>query len=259
MHSQEHRLEAVFAQNKRAGRHTLIGYLTAGDPRCPDTVELAFKMKDAGVDIVELGVPYSDPLADGPVLQEAATRALSAGVTPDRVLAMAAAIQSRSDLPVVLLVYYNTVHHYGLESFAKAAEAAGVDGLVIPDLPLEERAPLMEVLGPVALIPLVALSSGSRIPAILEGARGFVYCVSSRGVTGERDTFGQEVPAFLEEVRRHTELPLAVGFGISRREHVELFAHLADGVIVGTALMKKASLHPEDPGEVLRYIREELR
>ncbi len=259
MSSPENRLESVFAENKRAGRHTLIGYLTAGDPRCPDTVELALQMQEAGVDIVELGVPYSDPLADGPVLQEAATRALEAGTSPDRVLAMAAAIRSQSGLPVVLLVYYNTVHHYGLERFARAAEDAGVDGLVIPDLPLEERGPLIKVLGPVALIPLVALSSGSRIPAIVQGARGFVYCVSSRGVTGERESFDQEVPAFLEEVRRHTALPLAVGFGISRREHVELFAKVADGVIVGTALMKKASLHPEDPEEVLRYIREELR
>ena len=255
------RLEEVFTRNRKEGRHTLIGYLTAGDPAAPDTVEMALAMEEAGVDVLELGVPFSDPLADGPVLMAAASRALEAGTTPEKVLAMGAAIRKRSRMPLVLLMYYNSILHYGAERFAGAAREAGIDALVVPDLPLEEQQELKEALeeSHMALIPLVSMDSGDRLPRILRNARGFVYCVSAGGVTGIREEFSRESREYLSRVRELTDLPLAVGFGISRRQDVEFFSPHCDGVIVGTAIMKEATRPGGGQMAVTDYIRRELR
>lgn len=253
------RLSAVFATNRARHRQTLIAFLMAGDPAVPETVALSLALEKAGVDALEIGIPYSDPLADGPVLQASARRALEHGTTPRTVLSMVRAIRARSDIPVVLLAYANTVLANGSGRFLRGAARAGADALVVPDLPREEQDSLRADAGSIPLIPLVAPSSMERLPYLLDGGRGFVYCVTSPGVTGAREAFSGETIPFLQSVRQHTGLPLAAGFGIRCRSHAELFRDHCEGIIVGSALMEAAARDPGDPAPAIRFIREELR
>lgn len=238
------RMKKLFDASRRDDEPVLIGYLTAGDPAIGSTVECALDIIDAGVGLVELGVPYSDPLADGPVLQEAADRSLKAGTRPHDVLNMAAAIRERSDAPVVLLVYVNTLLSYGYRRFLQRAAQCGVDGIVVPDLPVEHRQELLasirkEQTTP-ALIPLVSPASGAeRIRATTQGMRGFVYCVAYAGVTGEQGEHKTDLD-YLDEVARCTDLPRAVGFGIRTRSDIQRLEGHAEAVIVGTRLMEEA-------------------
>ncbi|QRN86592.1 tryptophan synthase subunit alpha [Clostridia bacterium] len=257
------RIANAFARSKKENKHLLIGYVTAGDPAIGDTVALASKMMESGVGLLEFGLPYSDPLADGPLLQEAATRSLKNGTTPDTVFSMVKSLREDSDKPIVLLVYYNTILNYGEKQFANQCKKCGVDGLVVPDLPMEHREGLVRAIhntnkeGPVlSLVPLVSEHSHERIETIVKGMSGFVYCVSYSGVTGKQGCFDQKVVDFLQEVRSYTDLPLAVGFGIRTKKDVDYLSQYANGIIVGTGIMRKAV--DEGTEKVVEYIRTEL-
>ena len=222
-----------------AGKTAFIGYITAGDPSIEKTKDLVLALEKGGCDIVELGIPYSDPVADGPVIQLAAQRALDNGTTIEKIFDVVKDIRKVSQIPLVFLVYYNSIYASGIEKFVRSCVEIGVDGLIIPDLPLEERDEILPFLNKdIDLIPLVAPNSGDRVEKILENGGGFVYCISSFGVTGTREEFDSSISEYLNEVKKVSELPLAIGFGISTRKDVEIFETLANGVIVGSALVK---------------------
>jgi tryptophan synthase alpha chain len=236
------RLDEKFASLRAAGRKALITYIAGGDPNLAATRALALSFEKAGVDILELGVPFSDPLADGVVNQLAAARALAAGTTVHGVLDCVREIRRESQIPIVLYTYMNPVYRYGFAEFHRDAEAAGVDGLLILDLPPDEDAQNSELIESSGLkrIRLIAPTTPpARIAQLTAGASGFIYYVSREGVTGERsevaDSLGERVVA----IRATTSLPIAVGFGISTPEHVRQVAAVADAVVVGSAIVKR--------------------
>lgn len=234
------RINRVF--QTRTDEPLFIPYITTGDPSPEATVELVSTLAEAGADIIELGVPYSDPLADGPVIQAASERALKNGVTLNTVLEMAAAIRRDGvTVPLVLFTYINPILSMGIERLCERAGSVGFDGMIVPDLPHEENKDLLKAAERhgLALIPLVAPTSEKRIQRIVAAAQGFVYCVSSLGTTGTRDSFDADIIAFLDHVRQLSPIPTAVGFGISKREHVTRFASHVDAVIVGSALVRE--------------------
>ena len=243
---------------KLGGKTAFIGYITAGDPSIETTKDLVLAMEKGGCDIVELGVPYSDPVADGPVIQAAAQRALDNGVTVEKIFEVVEDIRKESQIPLVFLVYYNTIYANGLEKFVNKCAETGVDGLIIPDLPLEEREEILPFMKTkeIDLIPLVAPNSGDRVEKIIENGGGFVYCISSFGVTGTRTEFDNTIGAYLKEVKKVSELPLAIGFGISTREDVKTFETLANGVIVGSALVKVVAETNGDTKALENKVRE---
>ncbi|MBO2520411.1 MAG: tryptophan synthase subunit alpha [Firmicutes bacterium] len=235
-----------FERCRREGRAALMPYMTAGDPSLEWTERLIDAAVEAGADMIELGVPYSDPLADGPTVQAAGQRALAAGVTVDGIFGLVRRVRARYPaLPLALLVYYNCVFRRGERRFVEDAAAAGVDGLIIPDLPPEEGGGVQDAAAEAGIdvIYLVApTSTPERIRLIASRSTAFIYCVSLTGVTGARSQLSASLDAFLSRVRREVraagkELPLAVGFGISKPEHVAEVSRLADGVIVGSALI----------------------
>lgn len=219
----------------------LITYITAGDPSIEQTEQLIYAKERGGADIIEIGIPHSDPVADGPIIQEAVQRALKAGTRTEDVFECIKKVRQNSQVPIAILAYYNMIFTYGIQEFIEKCDTIGVDGLIIPDLPLEEREEVSPFLKgkDIALIPLVAPTSKTRIKAITDQAGGFVYCVSSLGVTGERSEFHKEVEIFLKEVRQSTNLPIAVGFGISRKEDIIRFKKSVDGIIIGSAIVKQ--------------------
>lgn len=231
------------------GKTAFISYITAGDPSLDKTKELVLALEKGGSDIVELGIPYSDPVADGPVIQAAAQRALDNGATVNKIFEVVKDIRKESSIPLVFLVYFNTIYAKGASNFVKQCLEAGVDGLIIPDLSVEERDEIVPYLKgtELDLIPLVAPNSNERIPKILENGGGFVYCISSYGVTGTREEFDKEIGTYLNTVKSQSSLPIAVGFGISKREDVALFENIADAVIVGSALVKTVESSNANP------------
>ncbi|WP_433946445.1 tryptophan synthase subunit alpha [Paenibacillus sp. SN-8-1] len=235
-------MDQKFADLKAAGRTALIPFLTVGDPDLDTTVELIVQMEAAGADVLELGVPYSDPLADGPVIQRASERALTSSVTIGTCIDIAQKARQRGvKIPFVLFTYFNPVLQIGLETFFQQIAEHDISGLIIPDLPIEESAEVLTLADAagISLVPLVAPTSFERISRILSNARGFIYCVSSLGVTGERSSFHEGVEQFISDVKSRTDLPVAVGFGISSREQVERFSSICDGVVVGSAIVRK--------------------
>ncbi|AOY75812.1 tryptophan synthase subunit alpha [Clostridium formicaceticum] len=235
------RITKKFQGLKEENKKALITYVTAGDPDLDTTYHLVLEMERAGADIIELGIPYSDPLADGPVIQRAAERALKAGANITSIFQLVAKLREKTQIPLVFLVYYNCVFKYGMERFLDNCRQSGIDGLVIPDLPLEERKELQEMMKdyPIDLIPLVAPTSEGRIEEIVKDTEGFIYCISSTGVTGTRQGFEINLDNFLQKVRKYTDVPLALGFGISTPEMIESLKHLCDGLIVGSAIIEK--------------------
>ncbi|TCK05512.1 UNVERIFIED_ORG: tryptophan synthase alpha chain [Anoxybacillus amylolyticus] len=219
-----------------------IPFIVAGDPAPDVTIDLALALEEAGADILELGVPYSDPLADGPTIQRAAARALDGGMTLPKAIQLIGEMRKKGvNIPIILFTYYNPVLQLGEESFFALARENGADGVLIPDLPFEESGPLRE-LGErfgLPLISLVAPTSKQRIERIASAAQGFLYCVSSLGVTGVRETLPETLGDFLREVKRHSRVPVAVGFGISAPEQVAMLKEVCDGVVVGSALVQK--------------------
>jgi tryptophan synthase alpha chain len=236
------RIDQKFADLRAAGQKALIAYISAGDPNLDATRELAWAFEKAGVDLLELGVPFSDPLADGVVNQLAAARALAAGTTVHGVLDCVRAIRTQSQLPIVLYTYMNPIYRYGFELFHRDAEAAGVDGLLILDLPPDEDAQNAELSQHTGLkrIRLIAPTTPeARIAQLTAGASGFIYYVSREGVTGERAEIASSLPERVAAIRSTTSLPIAVGFGISNPEHVSQVAKHADGIVVGSAIVKQ--------------------
>jgi tryptophan synthase alpha chain len=221
----------------------LIPFITAGDPNLETTVQALIALDRAGADLIELGVPYSDPLADGPVIQAAATRALNAGVKLADVLAVVAQVSPQIKAPIILFTYYNPILSLGIPEFLRRIVAAGVKGLVVPDLPLEESTTLLEpasLMGIEVIMLVAPTSPPDRMKAISASAQGFVYLVSVTGVTGMREGMGSNVAEILNQLRNLTDKPIAVGFGISDPVQAKQIKELgADGVIVGSAMVKK--------------------
>ncbi len=237
----ESRITKKFKVLKEKKEKALITYITSGDPDLDTTMNLVLTMESAGADIVELGIPYSDPLADGPIIQRGAQRALKGGANIDSIFNMVKELRERTDIPLVFLLYYNSIFKYGINKFLDKCKDAGMDGLIIPDLPLEERKELNDIMKkyPIDLIPLVAPTSEDRIEKILQDGDGFVYCISSKGVTGKRDHFDVDLKNFMDKVKEYTDKPLAIGFGISDGEAVKKLKNLSDGLIVGSAIIEK--------------------
>lgn len=230
------------AFSKLGETSALIPFIVAGDPDYDASVEMAKTILDAGADMLEIGFPYSDPLADGPVIQASAVRSLHSGfVFPDG-LKMISDLRAETDKPLVAFTYVNPILQYGIEAFFEQLRAAGGDGAIVPDVPLEEAEELAKVAAAndIALIPLVAPTSGrNRIERICEHASGFVYCVSSLGVTGERTSVADAVKTLVDTVKSFTTLPACVGFGVSLPEHAREISAYADGVIVGSAYVRR--------------------
>jgi tryptophan synthase alpha chain len=244
------RISRLFARLRAEGRKGLVGYLTAGDPSMERTPALALALERGGVDLVELGVPFSDPIADGPVIQRAAERALRGGATLRRTLGAAAEIRQRSEVPLLLFTYINPVLRYGLDALAHDAVAAGIDGVLLTDVSVEDAAPHVAAMRRANLdtVFLAApTSTEARLRLIAEYSRGFVYLVSRTGVTGERDSFSSSVRPLAQALRRITTLPLAVGFGISKPEHVAAAAEEADAVVVGSAIVRAIERNAANP------------
>ncbi|MDA0732991.1 MAG: tryptophan synthase subunit alpha [Chloroflexi bacterium] len=244
------RIKEKFAAIKREERGGLIVFLTVGFPDLAATRELVPALVAAGADAVELGVPFSDPIGEGPTIQESSFRALEQGVTLQDCIDLVADLREQvPDTPLVLMGYYNPIYSYGLSRFAEASRKAGVDGLIVVDLPHEEGAPLADVCAPLGIniIPLLApTSTDASIKASVSNAGGFVYCIGLTGVTGARDQVSQRSFDLLSRVRPHTQLPLAVGFGISKREHVEEVCRQAQAAVVGSALVRVVLESPRD-------------
>jgi len=236
------RIRDAFRMAEREKRAAFIPYVTAGDPNLARTVEIARALERAGADVLELGVPFSDPMADGPTNQRAAERALRSKTTLSGVLATVSVLRKDSDLPIVLFTYANPVIRYGLEEFADDAAAAGVDGVLFTDVPAEEMAPFEDMMGPAGLdlIMLVTPTSGrKRMKAAANFGGGFLYLVSRTGVTGARRDIDSELDRHIKIARKASRLPVAVGFGISTPEQVARVAAKADGVVVGSAIVSR--------------------
>lgn len=235
------RVQKRFKEIAERGRLGLIPFLTIGFPDPEATMGLVPALVEGGADLIELGVPFSDPLADGPTIQRSSFQALKQGVTLKRCLEVCASLRWRGiEVPLLLMGYYNPILSYGLERVAKEAAQAGVDGFIVADLPPEETGPFREVCQGerMCIIPLLApTSSPERIAMGCHKAEGFIYCVSLTGVTGARAELPPGVPELVRQVRGHTSLPVAVGFGISRREHVESLQGVADAAVIGSALI----------------------
>jgi tryptophan synthase alpha chain len=252
------RIDQKFEQLKSEGKKAFIGFITAGDPHIDKTEELIYALEEAGTDIIEVGIPFSDPLADGPIIQAAAVRALSnEGFNVDKVMTMIKKVRKNSQVPIVYLVYVNTIIVYGKERFIESCVDAGVDGLIIPDMPLEERDELASIISKtdVALIPLVAPTSKDRIESVIEGCNGFTYCVSSLGVTGRSSNFYQGVEGYLKDVRARSILPTAVGFGISTPEDIKSLKDYVDGIIVGSAIVNQVDISDGNPKVVGDFVK----
>jgi len=228
-------------------RKALITYLTVGYPSVSTTLEIVPALAEWGCDLIELGIPFSDPLADGSTIQKSSYQALQSGVTPELCLQTASKLRQKVDIPLVFMTYYNPVFSFGLEAFCRASAEAGVDGLIIPDLPPEEGAELEAFAGKqgLDLIYLLApTSSEERIALVAQRSRGFIYLVSLAGVTGARETLPANLEEFVARVRKRTSLPLCVGFGISTPEQAKRIAQVADGIIVGSRLIQLLGEHP---------------
>ena len=225
-----------------------IPFITCGDPTLDVTKEAVKAMAEAGADLVELGIPFSDPTAEGPVIQEANVRALSGGVTTDKVFDMVAELRKEVSIPLVFMTYANVVFSYGIERFVKKSAEIGMDGIILPDVPYEEKDEFCEVCRQYGIdfIPLIAPTSHDRISMIAKDADGFVYCVSSLGVTGVRSEITTDIAEMVSLVKKEKDIPCAVGFGISTPEQAAIMAQSADGVIVGSAIVKICGQYGKD-------------
>jgi tryptophan synthase alpha chain len=252
------RLKAAFKKARREGRVALVTYVTPGYPSPEETDAVFDAMVAGGADIIEVGIPFSDPLADGATIQRVAFEALNNGTTPASCIEFARRARARHpETSIVFMSYLNPVLAYGMERFAADAAEAGADGIILVDLPPEEAAPAVEALrahGIDTVFLAAPTSSEERLQLIAANAAGFIYCVSVAGVTGARTQLPEYLPAFLSRVRGCTDLPLVVGFGMSRREHIEALVGVADGVVVASAIMDLIAARPRQ--ERVEAVRE---
>jgi tryptophan synthase alpha chain len=241
------RIGEKFKVLKVAGQKALIPFFFAGDPDMEATYALVLAAEKAGADIIELGIPYSDPLADGPVNQAASARALKNGIRLKDIFALVRLLRQTTQIPIAFLLYFNCVLQYGMERFLAECEDSGVDGLVIPDLPYEEKIKYKEIFEKhgVDIIALVAPSSGERIDKITRTASGFIYCVTSAGVTGVRSGFDTDFGGFMGEIAKHTDTPRVLGFGISSAAQIRELKRYAEGLIVGSAIVGRMASHTD--------------
>lgn len=252
------RIEKKFMDLKKENKKALITYITAGTPSIENTEKLIYAHEQAGASIVEIGIPFSDALADGPIIQKAAYDSLQKGITLKQIFECVEKARENTDIPLVFMAYYNSLLTYGVEKFVNKCVDIGIDGLIIPDLPLEEQNEVEKFIEKdnVILIQLVAPNSKDRIKKLTENKKGFIYCVSSLGVTGMNDSFYEEIDEYLKTVKEVTDLPIAVGFGIKTKEDVQRMKPFVDGVIVGSAIVKL--VHDSDCNykEVMEFIEE---
>jgi tryptophan synthase alpha chain len=225
-----------------------IPFITAGDPDLESTKEFILAMEKAGADLVEIGIPFSDPIAEGIVIQEADIRALASGTTTDKSFEMVEELRRETDMPLVFMGYLNPVFHYGYERFFARCEQVGISGVIIPDLPFEEKDECAEIAAAhgVDVISMIAPTSEDRIRAIASDARGFLYVVSSMGVTGVRSEIKTDLASILEAIRQATDLPAGIGFGINTPQQAADMARLADAVIVGSAIVRIIAEHGKE-------------
>lgn len=226
-------------KNSKNGK-CFIPFITAGDPNADTTVNCILEMVKNGADIVEIGIPFSDPIAEGVVIQEADLRALSGGMTMAGVFDVVVRVRKETDIPICLMTYLNPVFHYGYDAFCKKCKETGVNGLIIPDMPFEEKGEILEAAhaNDVEIVSLIAPTSESRIREIAKDAEGFIYVVSSMGVTGVRSEITTDIGAIVKEIKAVSDVPVAIGFGISTPEQAAKMAGLSDGAIVGSAIVK---------------------
>ena len=252
------KLDRTFAQLRQQREKALIAYVMAGDPSLQETEQLVVELERAGADIIELGVPFSDPIADGPVIQQAAERALRSGTSLRAILSMIARLRTRTQIPLILMAYYNTIHAFGPERFCQEAVRVGVDGLIMPDMPPDEAGPLK---GPAAAagLPLIFLlaptSTAERRIFVARQSQGFVYYVSLTGITGAKLSNLADVGKNVEKIRKVTQVPVAVGFGVATPEDAAKVAAIADGVIVGSAIVKRIDAYRQKP-EMVKHVAE---
>lgn len=241
-----------------ANGKAFIGFITAGDPNLNTTKKIIKKMADAGCSLVEIGIPFSDPIAEGPVIQNANIRALKNNVTTDDVFAMVKELKDEVDIPMVFMTYLNVLFKYGYDRFLKNASDAGICGVIIPDMPFEEKGELQSVAKgyDIEVVSLVAPTSEDRIKMIASEAEGFVYTVSSLGVTGVRTEIKTDLESITKAIKEATDTPVAIGFGINTPEQAKKYAKIADGVIVGSAIVKLIAEYGEDaPDKVYEYVK----
>ncbi|HXQ25670.1 MAG TPA: tryptophan synthase subunit alpha [Candidatus Acidoferrales bacterium] len=257
----EGRITRRFRQLAESGELGLVAYITAGDPSLDATEQIVLAAAEAGADVIELGVPFSDPVADGPTIQRASERALRSGTTLAGVIELVRRLRTRTDVPLVLFSYFNPILQMGVEKFADAAASAGADGVLVTDLTPEEAGEhraAMRAHGLDTIFLAAPTSTDERLALISEASSGFLYLISRTGVTGERDTLPEDLPALARRVRRFTKLPIAVGFGISQPAHVSVLGGIADAAVVGSALVaeiEKAATADEAAAAVANRIR----
>lgn len=235
-----------------------ICFLTAGDPAADCTVEYILEMERAGADLVEIGIPFSDPTAEGVVIQDASIRALKNGMTTDGAFEIVRRVREKSQIPLAFMTYANPVFHYGYDRFFTKCEELGIDAIIIPDMPYEEKQEMEEPANAhnVALVSMIAPTSEDRIRSIASEAKGFIYVVSSMGVTGVRSEIRTDLGAIVESIRKVTDVPCAIGFGISTPEQAKKMAAVSDGAIVGSAIVKLIARYGEQAGpEIYRYVK----
>ena len=253
------RIKDAFSHGK-----AFIPFITCGDPDLETTAKVVREAVKNGADLIELGIPFSDPTAEGPVIQGANIRALAGGVTTDKVFDLVKDLRSDVKIPLVFMTYSNVVFSYGAERFISTCKEVGIDGIILPDLPYEEREEFEPVCQKydVALIPLIAPTSENRIAMIAKAAEGFIYIVSSLGVTGERKEITTDIGAIVKVIRENTDVPCAVGFGISTPEQAKKMSALSDGAIVGSAIIKIIEKHGKDAapyvGEYVKSMKDAM-
>ena len=254
-------IQVAFQRASDDGRTAIVPFVTVGHPRRDSTPEVVEALSEAGADVIELGIPFSDPLAEGPVIQRSSFRALQNGITPDLCFENAVAIRKKGvKTPMVFMGYYNPIYQMGLDEFCARTRDAGVDGIIAADLPAAEAGPLLEACqnAGISLVPLLALTSTEEtIATACKQASGFVYCVSVLGVTGARTAVSQRVQTLVATVKRHTDLPVGVGFGISTAEHVAEVGRYADAAVIGSALINELESGDDvdAPRNAARFLR----
>ncbi len=241
------RIDRKFDELIQLGKKALITFITAGDPDMNTTEKLVLSMLDNGADIVELGVPFSDPIAEGTTIQNASKRSLDGGTTLLKIFDTVKNLRKKTDAPLILMMYLNTIFRFGTERFFSLCSEVGIDGVIVPDMPFEERD---EIQGSadsynIHSISLVAPTSSDRIAMIANESKGFLYCVSSTGVTGTRSSFSTDFNEFFGTIKKHTKIPCAVGFGISSAEQAHKMKNYCNGIIVGSAIVKLIEEHKE--------------
>jgi len=252
------RIEKALRRSRGKKEKSLIIYITAGDPTLKVTEELVCSIAQAGADVVELGIPFSDPLADGLTIQQASQRALKGKVTISKILSTIEKIRKKSSIPIALMTYYNPIFYYGLDRFAADSKAVGVDGLIVPDLPLEESKELRDITDRfgIELISFIApTSTPQRTKAIAKVAQGFIYCVSVTGVTGIRENISLDIAEMIKKIRPYTDIPLALGFGISNAKQAKEMIKYTDAIIVGSAVVKIIENYQKDLSMLLEQVK----